>query len=602
MRIRAVGSDGAGVGDLPDGRVIFVHRTGPGDEVEVQITQSAARWARGEVIEVVRAGPRRAVPACPHYAVCGGCTLQHLPYSDQLAWKARFLSDALERIGGIEAGPESVVPSPASRHYRSRMTFTLLRLPGDRVVAGLHHRADGGRVVDVGEGCVLPEPAVLEAWRKLRASWGAAARRLPAGKRLRLTLRGVDEGVILVVEGGRGPGRPDVLLREVDDLVAVWSVDGRGALRLLGGRAETGERQGGEPIRTSPTDFLQVNRAAADLVERRVLEAVAPAPGLSVVDAYCGVGPYGRRIARAGGTVVGIELDPRTAETAASNAPRGFSVLAGSVEERLADALPADVAILNPPRAGLGRRVAEVLAAAGPPRLVYVSCDPATLARDLAWLGSAYVPHRDRGLRPLPPDGPRRGRRRAPPPGRRGRRGLRPVRYWATVRERTFEVEIEGDAVRLDGRPLDVEACGIEATHVHSFLIGHTSHRVVARRSGPGAWDLHLRGRRERVEVLDERTRKMRKISGRGERAPGPRPLRAPMPGLVVKVGVREGEVVDAGAGLLVMEAMKMENELRAQTRALVGAVLVTDGQPVDKGQVLVELLPAESQEAEEAT
>ena len=176
------------------------------------------------------------------------------------------------------------------------------------------------------------------------------------------------------------------------------------------------------------------------------------------------------------------------------------------------------------------------------------------------------------------------------------------MRYWATVGERTFEVEVEGDGVRVDGRPFDVEACGIEATHVHSFLIGSRSHRVVARRTGPGAWDLHLRGRRERVEVLDERTRKMRTMSARSERASGPRPLRAPMPGLVVKVGVREGEVVEAGAGLLVMEAMKMENELSAQTRALVGAVLVTDGQPVDKGQVLVELLPAEAPEAEEAT
>ena len=391
MRIRAVGSDGAGVGDLADGRVIFVHRTSPGDEVEVEITRSAARWARGEVTEVVRASPRKAAPACPHYAVCGGCTLQHVPYSDQLAWKARFLSDALERIGGIEAGTESVVPSPAPRHYRSRMTFTLLRLPGERVVAGLHHRAVRGRVVDIGEGCVLPEPAVREAWRQLRAAWGTGARRLPAGRHLRLTLRGVDGGVILVVEGVRGPGRPDVLLKEVDGLAAVWGVDVRGALRLLGGRAEVRETRGGEAIRTSPTDFLQVNRAAADLVERRVLEAVAPAPGLSVVDAYCGVGLYGRRIARAGGSAVGIELDARAAETAAKNAPSGFRVLAGSVEERLADALPADVAILNPPRAGLGRRVAEVLGADGPPRLVYASCDPATLARDLAWLGSAYA-------------------------------------------------------------------------------------------------------------------------------------------------------------------------------------------------------------------
>ncbi len=398
VRIRALGSDGAGVGDLPDGRVIFVHRTGPGDEVEVRVTRQGARWARGQVVDVVHADPRRAVPACPHYAVCGGCTLQHIPYEDQLAWKARFVEDALERIGGVEATVPSVEPSPACRDYRSRVTFTLLRLPGERVVAGFHHLAVPGRVVDVQDGCILPEPTVAAAWRRLRAAWGEGARRLPAGRRLRLTLRKVDEGVILIVEGGKGPGRPDLLLREVDDLLAVWSVDPRGASRLLGGQAVVRETRSGEAIRTSPTDFLQVNEPAADLLERWVLQLAAPAPGLRIVDAYCGVGLCGRRVARAGGRAVGIEQDPRAAKTAARDAPEGFTVLAGTVEDRLGEALPADVVILNPPRAGVASRVAEVLANSGPPRLIYVSCHPATLARDLTRLSSTYAITEVRGF------------------------------------------------------------------------------------------------------------------------------------------------------------------------------------------------------------
>ena len=390
VHIRALGSDGAGVGNLPDGRVVFVPRTAPGDEVRVRITRQKRRWARGRLVEVLQAAPHRVEPACPYYAECGGCTLQHIAYEDQLVWKTRFVQDALERIGGLEVSVPPVAPSPAPRAYRSRITFTLLRLPGERVVAGFHHLANPGRIVNVEDGCILPDPTIANAWRQLRAAWGEAARRLPGGRRLRLTLRTVDEGLILVVEGGRGPGRPDLLLKEVEGLVAVWSIDPKGAQRLLAGQAVVHETRLGEVIRTNPTAFLQVNENAADHLHRWVLDEARAGPEISVVDAYCGVGLYGRRIARAGGRAVGIEQDPRAAKTAATDAPEGFTVLTGTVEERLSEAFPADVVILNPPRAGVDARVTDTLRSDGPPRVIYVSCDPATLARDLARLRPAY--------------------------------------------------------------------------------------------------------------------------------------------------------------------------------------------------------------------
>ena len=390
VHIRALGSDGAGVGDLPDGRVVFVPRTAPGDEVSVRITRQKRRWARGRLVAVLRAAPHRVEPACPYYAECGGCTLQHIPYKDQLVWKTRFVQDALERIGGLEVTVPPVEPSPVPRAYRSRLTFTLLRLPGERVVAGFHHLTNPGRIVDVEDGCILPDPTIATAWRQLRAAWGEAARRLPAGRRLRLTLRTVDEGLILVVEGGRGPGRADILIKEVEGLVAVWSLGPKGTRRLLAGQAVVHETRLGEVIRTSPTAFLQVNKNAADHLYRWVLDTARVGAETSVVDAYCGVGVYGRRIARAGGRAVGIEQDPRAAKTAGRNAPEGFTVLTGSVEECLSEVLPADVVILNPPRAGVGARVTDTLRTDGPPRVIYVSCDPATLARDLARIRSVY--------------------------------------------------------------------------------------------------------------------------------------------------------------------------------------------------------------------
>ena len=175
------------------------------------------------------------------------------------------------------------------------------------------------------------------------------------------------------------------------------------------------------------------------------------------------------------------------------------------------------------------------------------------------------------------------------------------MRYYVSIRDATFEVEIEEDGVRVDGESVEVSALQVEGTDVHSFLIGGGSHRIVARSSRKGEWDLHLRGRHERVEVLDERTKTMREMSAALAGPVGPQAVRAPMPGLVVRVEVEEGELVEAGTDLLIVEAMKMENELSAEARARVGAIHVTPGQAVEKDQILMEMLPPEAGDSEEA-
>ena len=168
------------------------------------------------------------------------------------------------------------------------------------------------------------------------------------------------------------------------------------------------------------------------------------------------------------------------------------------------------------------------------------------------------------------------------------------MRYHVTVGDLTFEVEIDAEGVWIDGDRM--EACAPEpvSPDLYSFLVDGASHTVLAGRAGPGGWDLQLRGRRYRVDVVDERTKAMRDMSPAGSTVSGSAAVRAPMPGLVVKVEVEEGELVEAGGGLLVVEAMKMENSLTAPVGGRVGVIHVVAGQTVEKDEVLMDMLPTD--------
>ncbi len=163
--------------------------------------------------------------------------------------------------------------------------------------------------------------------------------------------------------------------------------------------------------------------------------------------------------------------------------------------------------------------------------------------------------------------------------------------YHVTVGDATFEVEIDAEGVRVDGDR--TEACGPElvSPNLYSFLVDGASHTALAERGGSGAWVLQLRGRRYRADVVDDRTKAMRDMSYAGSAVKGPAPVRAPMPGLVLKVEVEEGELVEAGGALLVVEAMKMENSLTAAVAGRVGRIHVVAGQTVEKDEILMDML-----------
>jgi pyruvate carboxylase subunit B len=174
------------------------------------------------------------------------------------------------------------------------------------------------------------------------------------------------------------------------------------------------------------------------------------------------------------------------------------------------------------------------------------------------------------------------------------------MRYFVTLGSRTLEVELGPEGITLDGERIAADLVEMDGTEVRSLLMGGRSHRVLAAREGRGEWSLHLSGRHYAARVVDERTRSIEELTGSGEGAVGPKALKAPMPGLVVKVEVEEGDVVSTGQGLVIVEAMKMENELRSGGEALVRNVLIAPGETVEKDQVLMEFDPLEGKGKEE--
>lgn len=428
LEVESIAVGGDGVARQESGRVVFLPRTAPGDRVRARITDEHGSWARGRAEEVLEPGPDRREAPCPHYDRCGGCQLQHMGHGAQLRAKRRAVADTLERIGGRTVDVPPVAAADRELGYRNRVTLTLRRgEEGDGVEAGYHRRDAPDRLVDV-DACPLAEPAVDEAWRRLRGAWGDGARRLPAGRELRITVRGSARGrvTLLVEEEGRrepgdGPG-PDGAGREAGpegrtrgaappegdpdpvadalggDLAGYFWRPAAGRRRLLAGEGRMEERWLGLDLRLGPETFLQVNRTMTRRLERWIDAVIGeraggPEEGTRILDLYAGVGARAIRWALEGAEVAACEIAAeavRDGREAAARAGADVDFRAAPVEDALAELLPADVAVVNPPRDGLARPVAGTLAGASLDGLAYVSCDPATLARDLDRLGDRW--------------------------------------------------------------------------------------------------------------------------------------------------------------------------------------------------------------------
>lgn len=373
LAIESIAAGGDGVGRM-DGMVVFVPRTAPGDVVDVELTPRG-RFARGSVRNIVRRSAERVEPTCVHYVRdrCGGCQLQHLSYEAQLGAKGRIVHDALQRIGRREVAVPAVRASPEPWRYRRKLTLALRRRRG-RWIAGLHPYDAPGRVFPIAE-CPITEDHVLEAWRAVLSASDA----LPAADELRGAVRVEQGDASLVLEGGDAWPDSARFFERVPALGALWWHPAHGALTALHVRGAG---------RAPGASFTQVNAPVAEAMRAYVVERVLCHDPRTVVDAYAGLGDTAAGLATADRRVTAIELDAAAAAWCASRLPRGSRAVAARVEDALPGALPADVVVLNPPRAGVDARVPSALGAAAPaPRaVVYVSCDPATLARDVSRL------------------------------------------------------------------------------------------------------------------------------------------------------------------------------------------------------------------------
>lgn len=395
LTIETIVAGGDGLARREKSRVVFVPRTAPGERVEATITEARKQWALAGLTRVIEPSPDRVDPPCPHYDRCGGCQLQHIEYGAQLRAKAGIVADAFRRLGGLDAPPVEVEPSPRELGYRNRISVVLRRSDTGDVTAGFHALDGGKEIVDI-DACPLAEDPINEVWAALRTAWGDGASELPKGRELRLTLRTNHEGRVgMAIDGSRGGGHEGIarLVEGIDILDSVWILGDRGAVARHAGAETMPEQLGGYEIPLAGTAFTQVNRGAADLMNEYVVEQCGDVTKRRVVDAYCGFGTRTVALARTGAITVGIDFDTTAIESAsrlAREAGLGAAFIAARVERRIKKELPAEVVIVNPPRSGIATDVTRALLEKPGGRLIYVSCDPATLARDLKRLSPLY--------------------------------------------------------------------------------------------------------------------------------------------------------------------------------------------------------------------
>ena len=373
LEIQSLAAGGDGVA-RDDGLVVLTPRTAPGDRIEAEV-EVQGRVGRGRLTRVVRPGTTRVEPRCAHFAPpdrCGGCQLQHVDIAAQREEKARMVRDAFQRIARREVAlPEVVGGAP----WRYRRSLTLaIRRDGARTWAGMRAFDDPEAVFSLTD-CEITDPAVLAAWRMILEQSST----LPGGDRLRGTVRMLPAGPAFMLEGGTEWPALGRFLDALASLAAVWWQP-QGKRRRLVADRRTGAGPG--------ASFVQVNAEIATQMQSHLLAVAAKSAPRTVLDGYSGAGDTAVALAAAGASVAAVELDEEASAFAATRLRPPSRAIAARVEDMIVRLLPVDLVVLNPPRAGVDSRVCAAIVAATPrPRAVlYVSCDPATLARDVGRL------------------------------------------------------------------------------------------------------------------------------------------------------------------------------------------------------------------------
>ncbi len=393
------------------GMVIMVDRGVPGDRIECEITEVKRNFAFGRLTRLLRSSSLRVPPRCRHFDICGGCNWQYLPYSEQLQYKGRFVSDALERIGKV-ATPVTDTPlgSADEFYYRNKMEYSFCE-DGGSAIAGMHVRGRFDAVFEL-EDCLLQSTASVEALARVRT----LARRLNipfynfrSGEgELRFLV--VREGKLtgdlmlnLVTFNREFAGRTELfngIIDQVEGLTSLFhTINGRRAHVAIGdevilvhGKPHLDEKIGHLIFRVTPFSFFQTNSKQTQALYDVIRTHVNIRPEQHLLDLFCGCGTIGMYLARDVASVMGIEINREAIEMAKENAALNgidnCEFVSGDVRRLLVDlqrnGRRFDTIIADPPRSGLEQTACRRICRLRAKQIVAMSCNPATLARDLA--------------------------------------------------------------------------------------------------------------------------------------------------------------------------------------------------------------------------
>ncbi len=403
VSIEGYADNGAGVARI-DGRVVFVQGALRGETCEILLLKVNARIAFAKVLRIVKASMHRIEPDCPYYPRCGGCSLRHMEYAEEMQLKRQRVQDALTRIGGSDVTVEEILGAKRVQRYRNKSIWPV---SPDGAVG--FYRARTHRVINA-ERCLLVHPgaeAAADALREWMARYDvrgydettgkglirhlfarnsaagevllcivANAERLPHEQALVSALRGACPGTVGVVLNVN-QRRTNVVLGE--------------RYRTLWGSDSIEDRLCGLTLRLSVPSFYQINHDQCERLYAKAAEFAALTGKELLLDLYCGAGTIGLSMAKHAGRVLGAEIVPEAVRDARENAARNgvtnaefFCGDASAVAAKLAaEGLRPDVTVVDPPRKGLAEDVVCAVAEMAPQRIIYVSCDPATLARDV---------------------------------------------------------------------------------------------------------------------------------------------------------------------------------------------------------------------------
>ena len=401
--VEGYSSEGLGIVKL-DGAVVFVPRAVRGEEIDLKITKVMKTAAAGEIVKIRKASPERANPECPHFGKCGGCDFQHLSYTEELWAKRQRVQDALTRLGGTDLKVEEILGAKDPMHYRNKSQYPV---GADGAIGFFQARSH--KVVPI-DRCLI-QSEISDKTAKAVGAWMKRYKIAPydeqTGKGLvrhvyvRVNKKG--ESLCCVVLNGKQAPREPELAAYIQSAApktvgVVINVNTRRGNVILGDQYRTiwGENYlmdtlCGLTFKLSVPSFYQVNRAQAEVLYGKALEFAGLTGEETVLDLYCGTGTITLCMASKAKKVIGAEIVAPAIADAKQNAERNkienaefFCGDAADIAAKLeSEGLRPDVITVDPPRKGLSPEVISSVAGMDPKRVVYVSCDPATLGRDI---------------------------------------------------------------------------------------------------------------------------------------------------------------------------------------------------------------------------